>query len=712
MPVLLVLSLLLVRKSVAPVVFAISLGALIFAVHSYSMSESRVRGLVGSEVLVRGVVSSDPVETRPKVSGSRISTSKTTFLMRLTEIPSETSLRIPVRVLIAQDLGLIPGERIELVARVIKSDERKVAALLIGRVGTLKSLNRPRALDSLEIIRTALRERADAIGGDSGALIPGMVIGDVSLQSPEFTTRMLNAGLSHLTAVSGANFAIVSAFLFTLIGFLIPNRKVQVITTVLGLAVFVLLVRPTPSVLRAAVMALVFLVAKLSGRKSAATNSLAVAISALLLINPFQAFEAGFILSVLATSGLIFFAPLIARRIKGPRILGELVSIPMAATLFCSPYLMFLSGGMNLSAIPLNIAAAPAVPFVTVMAFIATILVLPLPILAEYLLFLANIGTSWIVFLAGWSKNAPTFVSSPIILILAIAALLCFRKISYRNKSRIAIPILLALSLITLSQRLSFPGTQWRVGQCDVGQGDALLFNLGKDNAVLFDAGPDPKALDRCLDSFKVKAIPLVVISHIHADHYLGLSDVGGRYIGEVWSNQSAPSLGAFAQNVREVRAGVRANVGDISIEILWPESGVEEFDSVEGDGSAENNRSLVALVEFAGKRILVTGDIEPGAQQAILNRIPNLDLLKVPHHGSRHQELALFQSAEIFLISVGKNSYGHPDEGLISHLASLGRVFRTDKDGAISLSWQGRQKNEIVSARFMGKEWWRLSWH
>jgi competence protein ComEC len=676
------------------------------------LSENRIKALVGSEVLVQGVVSSDPVETRPKVFGSRISTSKTTFIMRLTAIPSETSLRIPVRVLIAQDLGLIPGERIELVARIIESDERKIAALLLGKAGTLKSLHRPRAVDSLEIVRTALREKADAIGGDSGALIPGMVIGDVSLQSSEFTTRMLNAGLSHLTAVSGANFAIVSAFLFTFIGFLIPNRRVQVITTVLGLAVFVLLVRPTPSVLRAAVMALVFLVAKLSGRKSAATNSLAIAISVLLLINPFQAFEAGFILSVLATSGLIFVAPLIARRIKGPKILGELVSIPMAATLFCSPYLMFLSGGMNLSAVPLNIAAAPAVPFVTVIAFIATIVALPLPLLAEYLLFLANIGTSWIVFLAGLSKNAPTFVSSPIILILAVAALLLLRKINFRNKTLIAIPIVVILALISVSQRLSFPGTHWRVGQCDVGQGDALLINLGRGNAALFDAGPDPKALDRCLDSFKVKSILLVVISHSHADHYLGLSDVGGRYIGEVWSNRSAPSLGAFTGPVREVKAGDRARVGDISIEFLWPESGTEEFAPVDGDGSAENNRSLVALVELAGKRILITGDIEPGAQQAILNRIPNLDLMKVPHHGSRHQDLALFQSAEIFLISVGNNSYGHPDEGLISHLASLGRVFRTDKDGAISLSWQGRQKNEIVSARRIGKEWWRLSWH
>ena len=614
--------------------------------------------------------------------------------------------------MINQEITLVPGERVELIGQVIKSKERKVAALLIGKAGSLQSLNRPKTFAALEVIRIALREKSRSIGGDSGALIPGMVIGDVSLQRPKFTKEMLEAGLSHLTAVSGANFAIVSAFLFALIGFIFPSRKVKVIATIIALAIFVLLVRPTPSVLRAAVMALVFLIAKLSGNRSAAINSLALAISALLLLNPFQAFEAGFILSVLATSGLIFVAPSIAARIKGPKLIGELVSIPMAATLFCSPYLMFLSGGMNLSAIPLNIAAAPAVPFVTVIAFLATSLVLPAPFLAEYLLYLANFGTRWIVYIASWSEGAPSLLSNPILLLLLFSIILLYRKSKFKRKIWLAIPLGLILFSLSATSRLSFPGKEWRVGQCDVGQGDALLVNLGDGNALLFDAGPDGKALDRCLDLFEVSALPLVIISHAHADHYLGLSEVRSRQIGEVWSNQAANSIGDFHGKVKEMRAGVSANVGEISIEIIWPESGAEEFASIDGDGSAENNRSLVALVEVAGKRLLVTGDIEPGAQAEILDRIPDLDLIKVPHHGSRHQELELFNSAELFLISVGKNSYGHPDEGLISHLAKLGEVFRTDRDGAISLTWQGRQESEIVSARLLGKEWWRISWH
>ncbi|MGA1591116.1 MAG: ComEC/Rec2 family competence protein, partial [Candidatus Nanopelagicaceae bacterium] len=126
-----------------------------------------------------------------------------------------------------------------------------------------------------------------------------------------------------------------------------------------------------------------------------------------------------------------------------------------------------------------------------------------------------------------------------------------------------------------------------------------------------------------------------------------------------------------------------------------------------------ENNRSVVAVVEIANLKILITGDIEPGAQQEIAKDLASIDVIKVPHHGSRSQEPSLFNGASIFLISVGKNSYGHPDQGLISMLSSMGRVFRSDRDGAISLGWRLDDLGEpIFSARQLRKDWWRISWH
>lgn len=698
---------LLRRHALAPVLLASATGVSALLIHSAALNGSPIRDFIGMTLTVEGVVSSDPNKTRPRVIGSRLTSSKLTFIMRAERIASpekNQKIRIPLRVIVDSESLPFPGERIELYGVLVESKERKVSALLLAEAGSLKQISSPSTLSALERVRLALREQTSRIGGDSAALIPGMVIGDTSLQSGSLTALMLEAGLSHLTAVSGANFAIVSTFIFALVGVFHPNRKNQVIITILALFVFVLLVRPTPSVLRAGVMALVFLISKLSGRRSAGVNSLAVAISLLLLINPFQAFEAGFILSVLATAGLIFFAPLIAARVPGPRLAGELISIPTAATLFCAPYLMVISGSLNLGSILLNILVAPVVPFVTILGFLATLVVVPLSALAGALLEIANFGTSWILYVASLSESMPSIFTSAPALILLGSSFAIFKFFGPRAGSIFLITII----ILTASQRFVFPGNEWRVGQCDVGQGDALLVNLGHGSAILFDAGPEPALLERCLELFRVERLPLIVISHSHADHSQGLAGVGEREIGEIWSNSNLASM-----PTRVVRSGFKSQVGRSQVEILWPDTGHESFASVAGDGSAENNRSVVALVELDGVRILITGDIEPGAQRELLSELFEIDVIKVPHHGSKFQEIELFQGASVFLVSVGENSYGHPDPGLISRLERLGSVFRSDLDGSIALGWSVDASGQpIFSARLLGKEWWRIAWH
>ena len=695
------------RHALASVLLATATGVVILLIHTAALDQNPINSFVGSSVEIEGVVSSEPGKTRPRVIGSRLTLSKMTFLMRAEQVSSNEfsqQIRIPIRVIIDSESPFFPGEQIKLKGELIQTKERRVSALLLAEPASVVRINSPFMLRALERVRSALREETSKVGGDSASLIPGMVIGDTSLQSGALTELMLEAGLSHLTAVSGANFAIVSAFIFALIGIFLPNRRIQVIMTILVLFIFVLLVRPTPSVLRAGVMALVFLISKLSGRKSAGANSLAVAVAILLLINPFQAFEAGFILSVLATAGLIFFAPIVAARIPGPRFLGELISIPTAATLFCAPYLMLISGSMNIGTILLNIVVAPVVPFVTILGFIATLVVLPVGSAAGFLLELANLGTSWILFIASWSESMPSIVTSaPVLIMLAISlGILKFFGV------RVAALILMIFLAFATNQRFFFPGEDWRIGQCDVGQGDALLLNLGQGSAILFDAGPDPSLLERCLELFRIERLPLVVISHTHADHLQGLSGIGKREVGEIWSNKELTSI-----STRVVRSGFRSEVGSSKIEILWPETGAESFESVSGDGSAENNRSVVALVELDGVRALITGDIEPGAQSEILDGLPKVDVIKVPHHGSKYQELELFNGASVFLVSVGQNSYGHPDMGLISSLERLGSVFRSDLNGSIALSWRSDASGKpIFSARLLGKEWWRIAWH
>jgi competence protein ComEC len=253
-----------------------------------------------------------------------------------------------------------------------------------------------------------------------------------------------------------------------------------------------------------------------------------------------------------------------------------------------------------------------------------------------------------------------------------------------------------------------------------VGQGDALVLNIGAGNGILFDAGPDPHLLTNCLLRIGIKKLPLVLISHGHADHYFGAQGLSKRFeIGTIWSNGSSQVANVFNREIQAVSQGSTAVIDDVRIEILWPRDKNESFQSLGGDGSAENNRSVVALVTWAGVKIMVTGDIEPEVQAAISRDydLTNVNILKVPHHGSRFQDLVFLSevSPEIALVSVGVgNSYGHPNRELLTSLTNMGsRVFRTDEDGPISVAWRfdDSAARYIFATQAMRKEWWSIQW-
>lgn len=685
-------------------------------IHSQSLTTSAIRTFYNESVTVRGVAASDLQPSRARVIGSRLAPARYSLLIRAESVEGANSirLRVPVRVIASESVSLAPGSEVLVRGRLIETKERDVAALLIasGQIEIIGGLDPFRS--GLERVRAQLRERAAAIGGDSGSLLPGLAIGDTSLQSAKFADLMRSAGLSHLTAVSGANFAIVSAFLFAIVGALVPRLGWQISITAAGLFTFIILVRPTPSVLRAAVMAAIFLLARATGSRRTGANALAVAVALLLLINPFQAFEPAFILSVSATAGLIFLAPTLQRRLSvyiwAP--LAEVTAIAAAASFCCAPYLFYLAGSLSAATIPANMAVAPVIPIVTIAVFIAAIFVIPIPAISNVLLAGADLGARWIVWVANLSAGAPILaMHSALALLLAVTALIA---LLYRAK--VAIIGLLGALAISLIPTLIFPGANWRVGQCDVGQGDALLINLGGGSAALFDAGPDPARLDRCLRDFGVKELALVVISHQHADHFAGFSGIGRRKIGAIWSNSSLVE-GLAGREITRIESGVSASVGDLNLESIWPPRSAPSFANIAGDGSTENNRSVVLRATFAGVVILITGDIEPGAQSEIVRRfdLTDTDILKVAHHGSRFQDPEFLREvdADVALISVGTNNYGHPDVALIESLRGQGAsVFRTDQAGSISVRWRLEDGRPIFSARKSGRQWWQIAWY
>lgn len=549
----------------------------------------------------------------------------------------------PVRVIGFGD-EFLPSTKFKATGKVLESNEPRVAALFLSweKFQPVKPANLWQ--QKLGDIRKGLRE----VSKDY-PLIPGMVLGDTSLQSVEFSDAMRRAGLTHLTAVSGANFAIVSSFLLWLMQFPIRRVRVRLFATSIALIAFIGLVRPSPSVLRAAAMAAVVIFARSHRERSDSIPSLGFAIAIVVLADPWQSRDPGFALSVLATAGLLLIAP----KLKAPKIVAE----PIAATILCSPIIVALSGYLSITSILANVLAAPLVAPVTILGFVAALL----PPIAPWLIGLAGIPANLITVIAYKAAVFPVIQMKSALIIIVISLLLFFSR-------RYLVLLLPLLLLVTFLQR--WPNNDWQIANCDVGQGDAMVLKVAPHSAVVIDTGPEPKLIDQCLKALSIREIPLLLITHSHADHAGGL-------VGAVKDRK----VGLIKQSAAR---GEIIQVGKLEIEFLWPDGGGQAFSDNGGEGSALNNESIVALIKSPDYSLLTTGDIEPDVQSLI--RPPKVDYLKVAHHGSKYQDLTFnaLANPDLAIISVGAgNKYGHPADGTVKLFK---RVVRTDKLGAIAI--------------------------
>ena len=213
--------------------------------------------------------------------------------------------------------------------------------------------------------RTTLSRRIQSVlPGDEGALLSGILYGERAL-SREASTAFKGAGMTHLIAVSGSNIAlVVSLFvpLFLSFGY---RRKPAIILSGAAIALFVLFVGAGASVIRAAVMGWLALLARVVGRKASAGRLLVIAATAIVLFDPWAlAFDAGFALSFLATWGLLSWSrPIQEKLVFLPEAFGlrEAASTTLAATIVTAPYSLWAFGQTSLAGLLTNLAAIPLV---------------------------------------------------------------------------------------------------------------------------------------------------------------------------------------------------------------------------------------------------------------------------------------------------------------------------------------------------------------
>lgn len=605
---------------------------------------------------------------------------------------------------VGEAAGTDAGERPVLVVYASEAEVLRPADGVFGVAATLKRV---------------FVDRSTELPEPGAGLLPGLAVGDTRAVSAELNDDMRTSGLSHLTAVSGANCAIVVGALFWLTALCGGGRGLRVVLSLTGLAGFVVLVTPEPSVIRAGVMAAVGMLTVLLGRPSAGAGMLSLCAAGILLIDPWLAATPGFALSVAASGALILLAPPLARGLNRamPHPVALAVAVPLAAQLACGPIIALFSEQQSLVGIAANLIAAPAAPIATVIGLLACVAA-PVPALADLLASSAWLPAAWIARTAtttaglpGARLLLPAGIGSSVLVALLSA---CVTIVVIRTPAsthaaaprrwatalrRGAAGVLIAVvSLAGARVLLEGPLATatapdgWSIAACDVGQGDAVLVRSGT-RVALIDTGPDPELLSACLRALGIERVDLLVLTHYDLDHVGGAEAVRGRVdavlhgpVAEADERRLLDDLASAGAELHQASAGQHGMLGTATWRVLWPQPHSAAFP--EG-----NDASVVMSFDGGGvPRSIYLGDLSAAPQRMLLRtaRLGRYDVVKVSHHGSADQDPGLYEAvgARVALFSVGAdNDYGHPRMETLDLLGATGaRVLRTDQQGRILL--------------------------
>lgn len=580
--------------------------------------------------------------------------------------------------------------------------------------------------------RLLLRRLEAAMPASQAALLRAVVLGDRSGLTPSVNQRFLDSGTYHILAISGLNVSLLAGTLFGFFRLLRLSSRVGAAAAALLVTGYAVLAGAGPSVVRAAVMADVYLAAVVLDRRADLLNSLALSALLLLWWNPRFLGDVGFQLTYLATLGIILVLPhcqASLQRFPRPlRFVGDSVAITLAATVMTLPV---LAGAFNRVApvsIAANIAIVPVSGMITALGVAASAAFAVLPSGLSWL----NVANGWLadllVALAGWFASWPwssvrVYTPMPGMVIAYYAGVAaCVLAAASRGRQarlrrRWACWLALACALLLAGQVVHrlFPGQERagiRLTLLDVGQGEAILIEAPGKRRMLVDTGglpgmgPDTglQVVAPYLWHEWIGRLDVLVLTHPERDHVGGVPAVLRTFeVGEVWSGEitSARSFGVWVQEylrlrkipLRIVAAGSPVlRWGDTAVEVLHP-GGTPGGDMPAGGRRrlSANDQALVLRISLGDRTALLTSDIEREGEAALLRDGGSIraQVLTVPHHGSRTSSTWPFLDAvrpEVALLSVGyRNRYHHPHPEVLDRYATLGiRLLRTDRDGAI----------------------------
>ncbi len=591
-----------------------------------------------------------------------------------------------------------------------------VRRALQSRSVSLTGGRRDGVLGAVDSIR-ARSERTLAFGlaPEPAALLRGMVLGgDAGL--PEATADdFRTAGLSHILAVSGQNVLLIVILVQAIAMAAGASRHWRIVLPALVVCIYVPLCGAQASVLRAGAMGLAGLAAIAASRPSSRTYALLLASVFVLAWNPRATADVGAQLSFAAVLGIVAFTkPLSARLRRLPGWMADALAATVGATIATAPLMAFHFGAISVVSLAANVVGEPLIgPIVWLGSLSAAIgqfsiglgalLNAPNGFLVGALIELAHASAA----VPGAQFGVGHFsswwlVPMAVVICLLVGSLRGVIAMPAAHRSRrpsvlIAVAFTVGVVIALLWPEPSLPPRP-SIAFLDVGQGDAtLLLGAGGCNALI-DGGPPGRDLSGKLRRLGVVRIDLVVATHAQFDHFGGLGELaasGRLHVVDFLDGGGVANVAEYAEIRRRwdgagtVRRpavrGAQWRCGDLALRVIAPDA-----DAARRPVRDLNTIAAVTVAEAGKMRMLASGDAE--SPQLLPLALPNVDVLKVPHHGSADPGLpAVLRAAEpeIAAIEVGAdNRYGHPTAQTLTALASAGvATFRTDRDGTVVVS-------------------------